>query len=372
MTMQDPPMTPPQSKLRPPPVPQPAAPTPPGPDGLPEHHEPEITIGRSKFVQDVLPFLTSLAFHLGIIGLIVLAVGAREEIGKIIQQVREQVIVPDAAIEEGPVGGVKYQGLAGDPTRPSFQNKYPNIEEGFAQEKSDTMRMQWRGEGGSADAAGAVFGGSSNAVGMPGTGNTFGSGGGEPGGPLAPFGNPSDGGALGPKSTFIGVSGNARFVAFVCDASGSMLNRFDDLRAEISRTVGRMRPSQFFNVIFFQETSAKALDPNQLIQVTPENVKRAADFLANVSAAGSTDPLPGLEIAFRQQPQLIFLLTDGDFPDNEAVLAFIRQRNADKKVKINTIAFLNADETEYLKLLETIAKENGGVFKFVTEEDLGR
>ncbi|HXE56255.1 MAG TPA: hypothetical protein VN541_24725, partial [Tepidisphaeraceae bacterium] len=87
---------------------------------------------------------------------------------------------------------------------------------------------------------------------------------------------------------------------------------------------------------------------------------------------GSTNPLPGLELAFHQHPDLIYLLTDGDFPDNKAVLDRIHQLDKDHRVKINTIAFVgdNDNDTDFMKLLKQIAQETGGVYRYVKESDL--
>ena len=106
---------------------------------------------------------------------------------------------------------------------------------------------------------------------------------------------------------------------------------------------------------------------------TPENKLKATNYLEDkVTPRGETNPIPGLELAFQQKPELIYLLTDGDFPDNNAVLKRITELNKDHKVKINTIAFVSeADtDTDFMKLLDKIAKENGGVYKFVKESDL--
>jgi len=80
-------------------------------------------------------------------------------------------------------------------------------------------------------------------------------------------------------------------------------------------------------------------------------------------------PIPGLRAAFAAEPQLIYLLTDGDFPNNTAVLEEIRKLNAARRVKINTIAFMDHGE-EYERTLKQIADENGGVFRFVGEGEL--
>jgi hypothetical protein len=85
--------------------------------------------------------------------------------------------------------------------------------------------------------------------------------------------------------------------------------------------------------------------------------------------------IPSLELAFAQKPELIYLLTDGDFPDNDAVIRLCRQRAGDGRTKINTIAFCakealdRADTLEYIKMLKTIASDSGGRFRLVTNED---
>jgi hypothetical protein len=157
-------------------------------------------------------------------------------------------------------------------------------------------------------------------------------------------------------------------VVYVCDASGSMVTRFDDLRGEIRRALGGLRPSQSFNVIFFRGEQAMAASPARLLINTGQNRAKTGRFLEDVAPAGETNPIPALEMAFRQQPRMIWLLTDGDFPDNQAVLDFIRKHNT-RKVIINTVAFVTPGDS-YERVLRTIAQENGGIFRFVKDSDL--
>jgi hypothetical protein len=152
-----------------------------------------------------------------------------------------------------------------------------------------------------------------------------------------------------------------------------MLNKFETLRRELARTVTGLRPVQSFNIVFFQEHDAKAFDRAGLVMATPETKLRVANFLADdVVPRGQTYPIPAIELAFRQKPDLIYLLTDGDFPDNAAVLAKIRALNASSKVKINTIAFISEADTDtaFMSLLQSIAKENGGIYQCVKASDL--
>jgi hypothetical protein len=88
----------------------------------------------------------------------------------------------------------------------------------------------------------------------------------------------------------------------------------------------------------------------------------------------TTDPIPGLKLAFEQHPQLIYLLTDGDFPDNKAVRDLILKLNDDHKVKINTIAYTNnpGTDSDFFTLLQQIARENSGFYRHVAENELNQ
>ena len=234
------------------------------------------------------------------------------------------------------------------------------------------MESAGGGDGDSADSViglgpGGGFGQRQSGLGA-GQGNGPGTGQGDGGGPVAPFGPP--GGALSPNNPIFGRP-SAHRITFVCDASGSMLNKMGTLKHQLSQAVQNLGLNQSFGIVFFQDENYAALDPN-LLMATPENKIRAEKFLDDVIPKGQTKPIPGIELAFKQKPELIYILTDGDFPDNEAVLKRIRELNRDKKVKVNTIAFVSDTDTDtaFMDLLKQIAKENNGVYKHVAENEL--
>jgi uncharacterized protein with von Willebrand factor type A (vWA) domain len=173
-----------------------------------------------------------------------------------------------------------------------------------------------------------------------------------------------------PLVVFMGVRDQATRVAFLCDSSGSMMTKFDGLRQELRKAVDGLLPVQSMSIIFFSEDAYLTLDKRS-VTASPGNKKKASDFLAKTSPHGSSDPIPGLRAAFAANPQTVYLLTDGDFPNNQQVLDEIRKLNKDKKVKVHTIAFVDRGE-EYEKLLKSIADENSGTYKFVGESDLGK
>ena len=328
-----------------------------------------LTFWQQPWVQNVLPLVTSVTLHAALI-LLGLAVYGTYRYVQAAAAIKEEVIVPDASmIDNGPPGGIPFQGLNNDPTHQAFQDKTKEntSPQGWADKQGRSLKIQAAGGDGEVDDTILAAG--------PGGGFRRGHGGAGPGqgdgGPLAMFGTPG-GGGIGPKGPVFGHGGNAKKIAFVCDASGSMLNKFSTLRAELSKTVHGLRPIQSFSIVFFQEQSCLALDQN-LVMATPENKLKAENYLTDkVTPHGTTNPVPAIELAFKQHPELVYLLTDGDFPDNDAVLKRVRDLNRDKKVKVNTIAFVGEgdDDTAFQAILKTIAKENNGVYKYVKESDI--
>ena len=384
---------PPQPQPLPPPhVPGSAAPTaPPGPGtpsavpdepaALPPDLHAPLDFWQQPWVQNVLPLVTSLALHVAIVLIGFLAVRTVQMVVDA-KPLEEQIIVPSSDLVEDTVaGGVQNVGLGGDPTRPPAQDEFPEGSEGWAPKPGD-KDAQAALTGGGADESSdpliglsAVGGGFGKGAGVgSGAGEGRGSGTGDGRGAVAPFGTPG-GGGVGVKTKFMGAGGNAHTVVFVCDASGSMINTFGSLKAELVKAVTRLKSIQGFNIIFFQDEKAAALDQG-LLFATPENKRRAMQWLETITTTGTTNPIPGIEQAFRNKPQLIYLLTDADFPDNNAVRNAISRLNAGKQTKLNTIIFVpgtgGADDASqsFITLMKQIAKDNGGVFSHVKESDL--
>jgi hypothetical protein len=332
-----------------------------------EYFGPPLSFWQQPWVQNILPFATSLSVHAAILILGLMVFGV---VKMATQPPREdQVIIPDSnMVDNGPPGGIPNTGLGGDPLRQAAQDKDPTTEtKGWADKKGPSVDPSPAGAAG--DSASVFDAGAMGSIGG-GKGNT-GNGAGDGSGALAMYGTPG-GGGIGPKGPVFGNGGNARYITFVCDASGSMINKMASLKDQLNKAIVGLKPIQSFNVIFFQDNKCDAVVKDGLVSATPENKRKASTFLEGVTTTGTTDPIPGIEMAFKAHPQLVYILTDGDFPDNDAVLKKIRELNKDKKVKINTIAFVGAsdNDTAFLKLLETIAKENGGSFKHVNEGDL--
>jgi hypothetical protein len=322
---------------------------------------------KRPFVQDVLPLVTSLLLHGGLIALGIImyrAVSVMVEVSKTPTVIPEYVTPINADVSAIP----QFRGLADDPTRRVEQDKIPDVPEsatGLSDERSVAMTLTAAGGGAGDNSDDAISLGLSKEFGrgVGGIGNENGLGT-QGGSGLAPFGLARGGGNV----EFIIPGQRANRVVFLCDSSGSMMNKFDTLRQELRKAVDRLKGGQAFDIIFFSADRYVALD-EQLLLALPETKRRAFDFLDKTAPHDSSDPIPGLRAAFATKPELIYMLTDGDFPNNAQVLAEIGRLNKEHKVKINTIAFMDRGE-EYEKLLKQVAEENGGAFKFVEEREL--
>lgn len=186
----------------------------------------------------------------------------------------------------------------------------------------------------------------------------------------------------GPKSTFFGSGGNAYNVVYVVDRSGSMIDTFSDVKNEMARSIGRLRPTQMFHVILFAEGRPVENPPRKLVPASPRNKKEVAVFLQSpdVIPEGSTYAIPALQRAFdvlrgaRKQGKLVYLLTDGNFRDpggNDAVLAALNQMNTGttsrQRVHVNTFLY-GTKPPSAVEVMTKIAQQNGGRYTFVEYE----
>ncbi len=178
----------------------------------------------------------------------------------------------------------------------------------------------------------------------------------------------SEGGS-GATSNFFGGSVQADHIVFVIDRSGSMVDSFDQLRQEMRRSISMLSPEQDFHVIMFAEGEPIESTSKQLVPATEDSKLRVGPWLDEVRPEGQTDPIPALRRAFdvlaranSNKGKLIYLLTDGVFPDNEKVVKYIESRNKGQEVQINTYLYGGYEE-EAVRVLQLIAKENRGEFK---------
>jgi len=167
----------------------------------------------------------------------------------------------------------------------------------------------------------------------------------------------------------------ARTVVFVCDATGSMINKIARLKIELMLAVQSLRPIDSFDIIFYQNTSVLKLG-DDMLSATPENKQKAEVWLDGVTTDGTCDPVAALTFGLKLRPRLLYFVTDAaDFPDVPAVQNVFRTLNAGHRTKVNTSLIVETKEEQEANkdsepLMRSIASENGGYFQWVRTDEL--
>ena len=192
----------------------------------------------------------------------------------------------------------------------------------------------------------------------------IGAGGGESGRFSMSMGAPSAPKFFGLGDTVRG----ARSVVYVVDVSGSIVMDFPFVRFELKKSIGALRRSQKFHVLYFNNTIQEN-PPRRLVSAIEANKKQAFDFVDHrVVTGGGTRVDRALMRALELKPDIIYLLSDGEFDDLTPNLrANLELWNSDRLTRIFTLAFL---DSYGWKSLEWIAREHGGEFRYVSEDDL--
>ena len=188
------------------------------------------------------------------------------------------------------------------------------------------------------------------------------------GGDFAKYGLHVGTGAVGPQ--FFGLGGEARAarrIVYVVDRSGSMLGVFGDLRRELKRSIDRLRKSQKYHVIFYSTDPPVEASPKRLVNAIRASKEKTFDFIDQITPGGMTQPIEAMRRAFALEPDLVYFLSDGDIPEAALLKENLRLWNRQENVRIFTIAYVSSAGRE---LLEDIAREHNGAFRFVSEYEL--
>ncbi len=169
----------------------------------------------------------------------------------------------------------------------------------------------------------------------------------------------------GEETSFFGADSRARDVVYVIDHSVSMQGSFEAVRREMLRSIGRLSEEQRFHIILFSEGSPQEMREKRLVRATHENKSEAGRFLASVRPFGRTQPVEAISRAFSVlrgsgEARLIYLLTDGEFPDPARVMEAIESHTARGGVRINTYQY--GDDEPAAGTLRRIAEESGGEY----------
>ncbi len=162
------------------------------------------------------------------------------------------------------------------------------------------------------------------------------------------------------QASFFGIRAKGQFFVYVVDCSGSMIDedRLARAKVELRRSVMALQPPQRFKVIFYSDR----------VWPMPGDLPRPADvgpklqmieWLRLIEPDGGTDPRAAMSLALALQPDAVFLLSDGEFPDG--TVEAIARRNA-RKVPIHCVDLSGADGGG--DHLRRIAADSGGQYRW--------
>ena len=171
------------------------------------------------------------------------------------------------------------------------------------------------------------------------------------------------------RGSLFGVEFTGDRIAYVIDYSVSMEYRFDSsnltrlqkAQQELIKSVENLKQDQLFTAILFNE---QVIDSPDFINATPSKniTKKLSQWLNSHSVDGSTDLIPVMEQILGEDYDVIFLISDGDFP------AFMVQDTKTLNKKNTVIHTISLGSES--RMLKKIAQENkcrSGLVPFVSK-----
>lgn len=319
--------------------------------------EDEETVGDevSKTLMVLLPWSISILFHLAIILLAFF-------LGWVIYQDQEKEEIVEAAPTITPMPETKIKSEVKARKPDQRQSPSPKPPQNPTVQVVSEIPLE------SVIAVMSPTATASPMAGPPGEGKFFGAGGG-------------GGGGVQPTQ-----------IAFVIDASGSLIDTFPFVVEELKRFIRTLERKQSFTVIFYTDDKVIEVPPRGLNRADSKRKQMVIDWIDlstyNVVPRGAGDPVQALQRALGYKPQLIYLLSDnitgkGKYSINQQTLLNEITRANRANTKITTIQFMYEDPLALApgssgglagpdaRTLKKIADQTGGEHQFISAEDLG-
>ena len=198
----------------------------------------------------------SLVIHVALIVLAWLLVGRRRQ-GEPTPSLEEQVIVPDARSSKATSAASPTRASAAIPTRPPRPTSSPRTRSSDGWNKLPSEIAAGRGARRSGETRRTTDHRHRRRRSRSGSGKGVGVGSGDGDGAVRAVRRPRRRHAASGPSASWASSGNAQAVAYVCDASGSMMGLpFDLLKIELKKAIDMLEPIQAFNICLLPERRA--------------------------------------------------------------------------------------------------------------------
>lgn len=170
--------------------------------------------------------------------------------------------------------------------------------------------------------------------------------------------------------TYHGIPIFAKKVIFILDTSGSMKGqRIVSAKKELVRTIESLPTSTSFNLVSFN--SELEVWHRALVTAAPDTKTKAVRWVNQLDADGATHTYDALKATLDQQPEAIYLLTDGQptggtIVEPNGIIEAVRQTNRYRRTTIHVIGVNPGPENGvFSEFLKKLAAENWGQYRRV-------
>ena len=176
------------------------------------------------------------------------------------------------------------------------------------------------------------------------------------------------------KIQFCGVEGGGNHFVYLVDSSGSMGSGFESARTELLNSISVLKPEQRFYVIFFDaepdymRLSDPSVDEPRSVSATPANKQALRRWAMTITKNKGRAPYDPLKFSIKLAPDVIFLLSDGEFP--QGIEDLLQENNRVENLFgdsgpvsiVHTIGYFSREGETRMK---RIAEQNGGQYRHV-------
>ncbi|MBL8848060.1 MAG: VWA domain-containing protein [Planctomycetaceae bacterium] len=171
----------------------------------------------------------------------------------------------------------------------------------------------------------------------------------------------------GTGASFFGLTAQGQKFVFVVDASSSMRRPsrgpertlFNRVKLEIMESIRRLSPEQRFYIVFFND-GYYPMPATSLVAATEESQARYLQWMSDVPSGGETDPEAAMQLALQLRPDVIYLLSDGEFRYGLVKRIAAMNRSG---VSVHTVCYGGTEDNNVS--LRQIAEQNSGTYHFV-------
>ncbi len=159
-------------------------------------------------------------------------------------------------------------------------------------------------------------------------------------------------------------------VVYLCQANGSMLERWGVFKNMAKALVLALNPEDQFNVILMYDDQTLVLFPGGCQPTTNEMMTRAINFIDNANPSGESKLFDGAKAASQMHPDHLYLVANGYFSARESAADALKDFQpvfANPSTVVNCVIIPPPQDGDARTILPLIATRGHGRFIDLTQ-----